>query len=435
MPPRLFTITSSTSPTTPGIQRNLTIASTPSTSRMKLRSLNELLLVIFSPTIYYTLAQHLSTVNPYWRYANFAIHPQQNNLLVTLREDHTNDKDNKHSENVVNTICVVDITKPEAAPNIIIQGADFYATPVLNPSGNKISWQQWNLPDMPWQGGLIYVADVSVESGSLKVKSDPVLVAGEAGKKSATFPSWITDTTLAYTTDEHNKFQNPYIFNTESKEPSQSTAVLKTPLTQDFAEPAWSLGLYPYAVLGGKKEEYGVFTAFKDGANILYIVDLNTPSDPVLIKSFTTLGFTVAQHVRAASKHTFVFTASKTSAPGGVIEGTVSGSSGSYTVKFCELKSSAGGKSDVEVKTLKASADDERDVTKYISPPIPKTVSVSGGHPINVVYYAPYNPEYSPKDPNERPPCILNVHGGPTGLESQALNWTKQFYTSRGFAW
>jgi dipeptidyl aminopeptidase/acylaminoacyl peptidase len=379
-------------------------------SRMKLRGLHESLLVIFSPLIHYTYAQHLSTVNPLWRYANFAIHPQENNLLVTLREDHTDDTDNKHPENVVNTICVVDISKTTV--NIIIHSADFYATPVLNPSGNKIAWQQWNLPDMPWEGGLIYVADVSVESGSLTVKSDAVLVAGEAGKKSATFPRWITDTTLAYTTDGYNQFQNPYIFHTDTKE---STPILKTPLTQDFAEPAWWLGFYPYAILDGGK--YGVFTAFKDGGNILYIVDLTAPSDPVSIIPFD---FTVAQHVRAASANTFVFTGSKTTAPGGIILGTVLGSSGSYTVEFEVLKPSA----------------DPSPSEKYISKPIPITLTASGGHKIYTVYYAPYNPDYSGSSiQGEKPPCIVGVHGGPTGLESQALNWIKQFYTSRGFAW
>ena len=362
-----------------------------------------------------------------FRYANFAIHPKQTNLLVTLREDHTNDKDFKQPGNVLNTICVVDTTASTPTVNIIIQDADFYATPVLSPLGDKIAWQQWNLPDMPWEGGIIYVAGVSVDSGSLKVKPDAVLVAGAAATKSATFPSWIGNTTLAYTTDEYNKYQNPYIFDTDKQ---QATPVLNTPLTQDFAEPAWWLGLYPFAILGGGST--GVFTAFKDGGNILYIVDLATSSDPVQIENFD---FTVAQHVRAASENTFVFTGSKTTAPGGVILGTVSGSPGAYTVEFTTLKS-ADDVSGVEFKTLKANQDDGPDVTKYISPPIPKTVSIPGGHPIYVVYYAPYSPDYSgPSDPNEKPPCVLNVHGGPTGLESQALNWTKQFYTSRGFAW
>ena len=412
MPLQLFTITSSTSPTTPGILPNLTIASTLSMSRIKLRRSNESPLVKPSPSIHSTFFQHLSTVNPLWRYANFAIHPRQNNLLVTLREDHTNDKDNKQPENVVNTICVVDTTASTPTVNIVIQGAGFYATPVLNPSGNKIAWQQWDLPDMPWEGGLIYVAGVSVDPTSLKINSEAVLVAGEAGKKAATFPSWIADTTLAYTTDGYNQYQNPYIFHTDTKE---STPVLKTPLTQDFAEPAWWLGYYPFAVLGGGK--YGAFTAFKDGGNILYIVDLTEPSDPVPIENFD---FTVAQHVRTASENTFVFTASKTTAPGGVILGTVSSSSGSYTVEF---------------KVLKPSAEPSK-LEKYISKPNPKTLTGSGGHNIYVVYYAPHNPDYSGSSiPGEKPPCIVGVHGGPTGLESQALNWNKQFYTSRGFAW
>ncbi|KAG6373267.1 Alpha/Beta hydrolase protein [Boletus reticuloceps] len=310
-----------------------------------------------------SLPKAITPDNYLLRYANFAIHPTQTNLLVTLREDHTNDPDYTAPENVVNTICVVDTNT--ATVNIVVQGADFYATPVFNPSGTKIGWQQWNLPDMPWQG-------------------DHILVAGEAGTKSATFPSWITDTTLAYITDGYNKYWNPYIFDTDTQ---QSRVVLKTSLEQDFAEPAWYLGLYPYAILDGGK--YGAFTAFKDGGNILYIVDLSAPSDPVQIE----FDYTVAQHVRAVTENTFVFTASKTAAPGGVILGTVLDSSGSYAVGF---------------DTLKASADDDPDMDKYISPPIPKDLAIPSGHPIHVVYYAPYNPDYSgPSDPDEKPPVSL----------------------------
>lgn len=360
-------------------------------------------------------AQHWSTENILWRYANFAIHPTQTNLLVTLREDHTDDPQGTNPGGVVNTICVVDTSaETPAVPNVIVHGAGFYASPVLNPSGNKIAWQQWDLPDMPWQGGIVYAADVTIDSGSLTV-SNPVLVAGSKGTASATFPSWITDTTLAFTTDAFNRFQNPYIFNTDT---GSSTAVLKKPLEQDFAEPAWYLGLYPYAILGRGK--YGIFTAFKDGGNIFYIIDLTASSDPVLISPPKDSDFTVAQHVRTASDNTFVFTASNSSAPGGVIKGTVSGSPGSYTVDF---------------EVVKASAP-HSDLEKYISKPQPKSLQMSGGYPVYVVYYAPYNPDYSGSSiPGEKPPCIIGVHGGPTGLESQALNWTKMYYTSRGFAW
>ncbi|KAN0101277.1 Alpha/Beta hydrolase fold [Tylopilus felleus] len=369
-----------------------------------------------------TVANRVTPVNHLFRYANFAIHPQKSNLLLTLREDHTNDSDpnDPHPENVINTICVVDTTAITATVNVVIHGADFYATPVFNPSGNKIGWQEWNLPvapwnspGMPWDSGLIYVADVAVDSGSLKLISDLVLVAGEAGKKAATFPTWITDTTLAYVTDGYNKYQNPYIYHTDTK---KSTPVLKTPLTQDFAEPAWSLGLYPFAILGGGK--YGVFTAFDNGRNILYIINLTGPSEPVPIP----FDFTVAQHVRTASENTFVFTGSKASAAGGVVLGKVSDNSG-YSATF---------------EVLKYSSDPDlvKSLEKYISKPDPIKLEGSSGHSIYVVYYEPHNDDYTGSSiKEEKPPCILNVHGGPTGLEPQALNWTKMFYTSRGFAW
>ena len=355
------------------------------------------------------LIQYLSTANKWWRYANFALHPTQTNLLVTLREDHTYDPDGTHSDKVINTICVVDTTAQAVNVQVIIDGAGFYATPVFNPSGNKIGWQEWDLPYMPWEAGVVYVADVAVDSGTLKLTSEKVLVDGDPkGTSAATFPRWITDTTLAYTTDAYNQFQNPYIYNTKS---TDKIAIFQK--EQDFAEPAWYLGYYPYAILGNGT--YGAFTAFQDGRNILYIIDFTSGSAPVQISPFD---YTVATHVRKVTEDTFVFTASQAADTGGVIKGTVS-----------------SDKSSVTFEVLKASADPSP-LTKYISTPVPKTLTVpSDGRSIYVVYYPPYSPDYSGSSITETPPCVLNVHGGPTGLEPQALNWTKMFYTSRGFGW
>jgi len=54
--------------------------------------------------------------------------------------------------------------------------------------------------------------------------------------------------------------------------------------------------------------------------------------------------------------------------------------------------------------------------------------------PLYVNYYPPTNPDYTGPD-GEKPPCVLNVHGGPTGSANQVLSWSKQFFTSRGWAW
>ncbi|KAJ7027962.1 hypothetical protein C8F04DRAFT_1212258 [Mycena alexandri] len=73
------------------------------------------------------------------------------------------------------------------------------------------------------------------------------------------------------------------------------------------------------------------------------------------------------------------------------------------------------------------------------SVPVPLSLLVAADasaelQPLHLVYYAPKNPLYI-GPPDEKPPAIVNVHGGPTSLERQNLNLEKQFFTSRGWFW
>ena len=54
--------------------------------------------------------------------------------------------------------------------------------------------------------------------------------------------------------------------------------------------------------------------------------------------------------------------------------------------------------------------------------------------PLHVLYYPPQNPNYQ-GIVGERPPCIVDAHGGPNTGASQGFKWEVQFFTSRGFAW
>ncbi|KAI3612802.1 peptidase s9 prolyl oligopeptidase [Moniliophthora roreri] len=56
------------------------------------------------------------------------------------------------------------------------------------------------------------------------------------------------------------------------------------------------------------------------------------------------------------------------------------------------------------------------------------------GRTCHITYYAPRNPKYDGGLPGEKPPIVVNIHGGPWYMESANLNWMKQFYTSRGWA-
>lgn len=51
----------------------------------------------------------------------------------------------------------------------------------------------------------------------------------------------------------------------------------------------------------------------------------------------------------------------------------------------------------------------------------------------HVTYYAPKNPHYQDLS-GEKPPVVVYIHGGPPLMAAANLDWSKQFFTSRGWA-
>ncbi|KAG9315061.1 Alpha/Beta hydrolase protein [Chiua virens] len=346
--------------------------------------------------------------NPKYRYANFAVHPVRHDLLVSILEDHTIDT----PQTVVTTLCVINTTRKAVFPLVV--GADLYAAPVFNPSGTKLAWQEWYHPDMPWEGSLINVADVLVQADTILVLNK-TRVAGELLTKSVNFPRWVSDTTLAFTSDELNGFQNPFSYSTLT---ASAELAIPESVKEDFSWPAWYLGNFLYAILDdptGSHSKFGAFIAYRDGRSALYIVNLCGKKSVVQVKDFP---FSTADRViqRGSS---IVFNASKSDAPGGIFSCTFSGPS--FVPSYQLLKSSSP----------QSTTGNET----YITAPQPITL-YRDGKPLYVVYYSPKNPKYSGSSIHgEKPPCIVNVHGDPTSMEAQTLNWEKLYYTSRGYAW
>src|SRR5690606_13373245 len=84
------------------------------------------------------------------------------------------------------------------------------------------------------------------------------------------------------------------------------------------------------------------------------------------------------------------------------------------------------------LEDVKVSADLAMDPS-YLS--IPETIEFPTAHgkTAHGIYYRPKNPDYN-APPDEKPPLIVTVHGGPTSAATSALNLEFQYWTSRGFA-
>ncbi|EGN91683.1 hypothetical protein SERLA73DRAFT_80215 [Serpula lacrymans var. lacrymans S7.3] len=354
--------------------------------------------------------------NPVHYFANFVVYPLDPRILVAVLEDHTDDA----PKNVITTLCIIDTTSQSVTRLALdIPGADFYASPCFSPDGKKIAWQQWNFPDMPWDGSKLYVADF-VPNLQTYVVSNSVKVAGEAGTVSVTYPSWANNTTLVFTSDKDSGFQNPWKYTIGGI----AELAIDKALEEDFGFPAWELGWSPYAFLD-KEGNNALFMAYRNiksaqsGRSVLYNVNIKDKTISELVEC----PYADITSMRRASRDSpqVVFIGEKSVDVGGVT--------------LCTLSSPGTTESPVYETLVEDTTPDGHEIVKkgYISPPQSTTFNNSGGQVVQVVYYAPHNPDYSGSSkPGEKPPCILNVHGGPTAMEPQALSWEKQYYTSRG---
>ena len=342
-----------------------------------------------------------------YRYACLETHPKWPHLLVSILEDHTID----NPSDIVNTLVVIDTHTKSIHP--LVSGADFYALPTFSPDGSHIAWQQWHHPDMPWDGGEVYIADVIVRKHTLTIKNE-IHVAGARGKVSAGYPSWANNDTLIFTLDESG-FVNPWKY-TKGK----ASALFPEPIPEDFGPPLWSLSFSCYALID-RKGELALFCATTNGRDVLYLVNLNGGSPPKLIES----PFVMIDMIRTKSleRGEVVFKGVKTDEMATILRCSIS-SIGQED--FVVLKAA----SDVIVD----GAPLPRDV---ISLPQPMTLRIpSDNSLLPVIYYPPFNPRYSGSSiEGEKPPCIVNIHGGPTGCEKQGLLWSTQYFTSRGWGW
>ena len=47
--------------------------------------------------------------------------------------------------------------------HVLARGHDFYASPRLSPDGNWLTWLAWDHPNMPWNGTLLYLAEIDAQ--------------------------------------------------------------------------------------------------------------------------------------------------------------------------------------------------------------------------------------------------------------------------------
>jgi dipeptidyl aminopeptidase/acylaminoacyl peptidase len=318
------------------------------------------------------------------RHADLEISPD-GRLLACVRERHA-------GEGLPENELVILPTDGGAAPLVVASGRDFYAAPRFSPDGRRLAWLEWDLPNMPWDGCELLVAEVR-EGGAL---GPPRRVAG--GPSESIFqPSWSPQGLLHFVSDRTG-WWNLY------REEPDGTQRNLTPIEAELGVPAWE---FRYATHAHLADGRIACASRRGGVHHLGLLD---PETGELLEVDLPFGCFDPPYVRADGTRVAVLAASPTEPP--------------QIVTF-DVATRA-------VDVLRVS--EERDIDPgYLSVPEPVEFPTEGGT-AHMYVYPPTNRDVV-GPPGERPPLIVHAHGGPTSEAVPELDLRVQYFTSRGFAY
>ena len=316
-----------------------------------------------------------------YRYADCVADPVASRLFC-IREDHSGGGEPK------NSIVAVSLQHPGAG-TVLYGASDFAAYPRVSADGRRLAWIAWNHPNMPWDATTLYVGEL-VGDGLAGITA---LAGGK--NESVIEPAWDSDGALYFLSDRSN-WWNLYRWRGQ-----QIEEIL--PIAAELAAPLWFVGQANYALTGDGRALFRYGLAAVDR---LAILDLKSGELDRI-----ELPFSSYSSVQLLSSGKAIVIAESSSTSQAVV--SIDLASGTHRV-------------------LRAPADDALDPA-LISLPELIEFPTEGGLATRAFFYPPTNPRFAAPD-GEKPPLLVNVHGGPTFHARPVRNLSHQYWTSRGFA-
>jgi dipeptidyl aminopeptidase/acylaminoacyl peptidase len=324
------------------------------------------------------------------RYADLEIDRGRSQVLCVL-EDHR-----EEGAEPSNSLVAVSLT--DGQQRTLVDGADFFSHPRLDPDGQRMAWLCWNRPDMPWDSTELWVGTV-MEDGTLEGGHR---VAGGNGESIAQ-PAWAPDGSLLFASDRTG-WWNLYRWREGldwmgATEPASIDAL--APMEAEFAGPQWVFGRSWFACLPDGRI---AAVANRDGLRRLLLISEDQPPRQVPLP-WTELGDVVSSGRFVAA------VAASPTEPAAVVSFDPDAAQPQVVRRSSELPLPAD----------------------HVSGPESIQFPSANGRTAHALLYRPRNPgEVAP--PGELPPLLVISHGGPTSQTTTQFSPTIQFFTTRGFA-
>jgi dipeptidyl aminopeptidase/acylaminoacyl peptidase len=309
------------------------------------------------------------------RYADVSLSPD-GAWLVCVRERHRGDGSEATNE-------IVRVAAGGGEPAVMVTGPDFVANPRWSADDRALCWIEWDHPNMPWDSTRLMV----------RGNGGDVVVAGQPGE-SVVQPVWESNGSLLFLSDRTG-WWNLYRWNGRDVE-----AVVT--IDGEIGEPQWVFGGSRYAPASDGRI---VFAYWRDGVDHLAV----RAADGAI----ETLDLPYTEYASI-----------------GVDGDTIRCIAASPATEAAVVEIGLDGTTVGGVDVLRPPRALDLDPA-FVPPPEAIEFPTSGGARAYALYYAPANPSIL-GPPDEAPPLLVKIHGGPTAAARPTLQLDTRFWTSRG---
>ncbi|MFN3770001.1 MAG: alpha/beta hydrolase family protein [Ectopseudomonas guguanensis] len=326
---------------------------------------------------------YVITDEPHCRYGDLSFVPAWQALLA-VEESHEGDA-------VVHRLVRIGLTGKR---DVLVEGADFYAAPVADSTGQRLAWIEWDRPLQPWVATRL----CQRESGERTR-----VLAGEAGDRSLQQPRFDAQGRLWVLSDKAGWWQ-PWCVDGQAQPQGAP---------YDHASAPWQLGGRTYLPL---ENDELLLTRFEQGVGVLlgcavrtsgldgktigahYLGGPATPYERRLAGDFTRF-----RSLAADTEHFYCIAVAPDRLPTVL---AIRRSDGA-------LRILAGGETPLS--------------EEHLARPQPFSCTVGEGEHCHGFFYSPVSTK-------ERPPLVIFLHGGPTSACYPVFDPRIAFWTLRSFA-
>jgi dipeptidyl aminopeptidase/acylaminoacyl peptidase len=326
--------------------------------------------------------------------------------LVCIREDHTGlDGSGEQADGRIaeprNELVAIDARS--GGVEVLATGRDFYSSPRISADG-RVAWLEWSHPNMPWDESELWLASTAGD-GSL---TGARRIAG-GNEESIVQPEFSPDGSLIFVSDRTG-WWNLYRWSDGGDgEDGATEATALAPMHGDFAGPQWVFGMSWYGVAGD-----GVIyaTAGGEGGGAVWRVAAGERPSRVQLEDDRVESLQVGE---INGRTTLCYIGGSWREPRRIV--------------LAELRPDGM----VERRRVLREQFELSIDRAFLSQPEEIEFPTSDGQTAHAFFYRPANPGFQ-APAGERPPLVVEIHGGPTSSTSSVLSMGINAFTSRGIA-